>query len=144
MESEIENSEMEPIVGISKKFKDSSKRFKRTRKASASSGEDRNVMPQIGVDTFDSERIALVLLIANMHTGIDYVEISNVAIRTVILCIGSVIHYALDIFCRLFHRHIESDKLPRFTADYSKNIRIFAGFCVWLFADEPIQLIKFK
>ena len=47
MKSEIENSKMETILGISKKLKDSSKRFKRARKASASSGKNRNVMLQI-------------------------------------------------------------------------------------------------
>ena len=71
---------METIVGISKKRKDSSKRFKRARKASASSGKNRNVMSQIGVDTFDSERITLVPSVTNMHTGINYIEITNVAI----------------------------------------------------------------
>ena len=54
--SKFENSKMKSIVSVSQNGKNSLQSFKGTRKASAASGKNRDIVTEIGIDTFNSVR----------------------------------------------------------------------------------------
>jgi hypothetical protein len=101
-------------------------------------------MPQIIIDALDSEGVAFVTHIPNMFSGIQNIEITDIAIRAIIISIRTVINDFLDIGRLLFAGHSYPSKESRFTAYHCENIRVFACFCARLFLDKPIQFIKLE
>ena len=79
MKSKIEDSKMEAIIGIYKNRQDSLQCFKRARKTPAASGKKRNIVTEIGNDTFHCECITFVMYVLLNFT--DGCGIMNTAIN---------------------------------------------------------------
>lgn len=86
----------ETVVCLNKNNKNRLEIFQFSGKASASSCQRRDIMAQISVDTFHREGVILIADVVNMLSRIDYVHISLVSIRTVILCLRNGVNHPLD------------------------------------------------
>ena len=143
-QSILKFGETKAIISISKNFNNSAQSLQAARKAPAPACKKWNIMPQIGIDALDSESIAFITHIPNMFSGVENIEISDIAICAIIISIRTVIDDFLDIGRLLFTGHSYPCKKSRFTAHHRENICVFACFGARLLLDEPIQFIKFE
>ncbi len=79
-------------------------------------GKDGDIMPQIGIDTFDREGVALVAAVSFVNTRINNINIAKPTISTVFLRIGRIIHYALNTLRRFVKISVKT-KANRSTAE---------------------------
>ena len=93
----LEFGKAEAIIRLCKYFNDSPKCFQTARETTTSACKNRNIVPQIGVDTLNRECIAFVMDIPDMYSRIHYIHIPDITVRTVIFCLWSAIHDFLNI-----------------------------------------------
>ena len=74
----------ELVIRVNKDFDNSLQCFKSTAKTTATPRQDRNVMTQIGIDTFDIMRVSFVMNTTNMLAGINHINVAKITIRAVI------------------------------------------------------------
>ena len=77
-----------------------------------------NVMPQISVDAFYCENVALVVVIENVPAWIDDLPVGSVAVCTILPCIRHMVYHALDRLTRFVSTYNMTDDLTRNTADH--------------------------
>ena len=100
-------------------------------------------MVQISIDTLHSESVIFVVDIENVISRKDNIQISGVAIRTIIFRLRRGIYHLLNGPGGLVAAHSMAQNLPRLSAHHRHNVDIFSGFCAGLVLQKPIQLIQF-
>ena len=114
-----------------------------SRKTSASPCQCRDIMAQIGVDTFHRESVIFVVYIVDVLPWIHYIQVSLIAICAIIFCLWSRIYHPLDRFRHFIPaRHMAQD-LPWLSAHHCHNVDIFPRFCPGFILQIPVQLIQF-
>ena len=83
--AELHFGDTEGVVGIGKNFEYSPERVQAARKTAATAAQNRDVVPQVGVDAFNGEGIVLVVNISHVLAGVHHVDIAPKAVGAVIL-----------------------------------------------------------
>jgi len=126
------------VVSINEDGKNRVQRFNGAAKTTASAGEYRNIMPDVGVNSFYRKGIVFVVCITHMLSRKDNIHITYISIRTIAFRFQRSINHLLDPFRRLIGGYGKSNDLPWFSADHRYRIDIFTGFASSFSFNEPI------
>ena len=141
--TELVFSKAKPIVGSGKDREYSLKMPQFPGEAPAASGQRRDIMAQVGIDTLHSERVILIVDIVNMRSRIDYVQVPDIPVRAVCFGLRSRVHDLLDHPGGLDLAYRVPHDLPWAAAHHRHDIDVLTGFCPGLPLQKPVQLIQF-
>ena len=133
----------ECIVSVGKNLQNSLQSFNAARKTSASTTQNRDIVPQIGINAFYATGIFFIVDISDMLTRIDYINISCITVGTVIICRRRIINQCLNTIRGLVISRIDTDNLTGNTTDKRDNIAIFPRFGCSFLSDKPIKFVYF-
>ena len=134
----------ESVVRINKHLNHCSQCLQSSRKTSAATCEQGNIMPQVSIDPLDCKCIAFVAHISDVTTRIDYINITQITVSTIIFSIRSVVNNTLDSLRRFIKGHIKPHDLPRLTTNHGHQIDVFSCFSIRFTFNKPIQLVEFQ
>jgi len=96
------------VVGIDKHRHDSDQRFKPATKTAYPASQNRQVVPQIGVDPFDSKGVVFVVNVSHVLARINHIDVAQISVRAVFRRRRRGIDNALNALRRL----VERDRKP--------------------------------
>jgi len=91
----LELGNAESVVSVNKHLDDGLERLEAAAKAAAAASENRDVMPQVGVDALDIVRVALIVNIAHMLARKHHIQIAVIAVRGVFFSPRRAVYDAL-------------------------------------------------
>ena len=101
-------------------------------------------MPQISVDALDTASVFIVVDITNMLARINYVNIAQIAVSSIVFSGRSGVNQRLYPLRRFVERCVNSHYLSRVSAHNRDNIAIFTSFASAFLPDKPVKLVNFQ
>lgn len=113
-------------------------RFNCATKATASPGKHSDIVPQIGIDAFDGERVAFIAYVSHIFPWIHHIDITQIAIAAILVRGRSRINDPLYPFRRFVEAHVITNDLPWLTAYHRDQIHVFAALALSFPPEIPV------
>ncbi|MCL2299614.1 MAG: hypothetical protein FWC27_05650 [Firmicutes bacterium] len=79
----FELGDTEGVVSVDEHFDNGLMRLQATAKTAYSTSQDRDVVPRIGVDPFDSKGAVFVVNVSHVLAGINHIDIAQIAVGAI-------------------------------------------------------------
>ncbi len=131
-------SQPKTIVSINKHLYHRLQGFQCPSEATASSCQQRDVMAQISVYTFNCVRITFVCHVSDVFTWIYDIQIANIPIRTIGFRLRRLIDDALYAKSAFVSCHLKTQNLSWVSAYHRHQIDVFSCFGMGFAFDKPV------